>query len=205
MSESNSRRCNTCRQEKPLTEFYDYQTRCKSCMYTVNKERRKSNSPKEKLNSIFGSEALVIQELRSRKIPAYPGKAVSFALVDVVAWGCVGIEVKSSQFHVDSYQWGFSSKQLTALQSDVIALVTLDDTPEFYLFPANHPVFFINGKRKHAVSYQPEPYIRRHHDRYVMTDADMREARDRWSLVETAKEAFCEQLVQGVAFPKWIR
>lgn len=205
MSVKDYRHCNFCKQDKPMSEFYDRQTRCKACMAIVNKQRGKQRTVTALLNSVFGSEGQVIQELRARGIPAYPGKSVSYANVDVVAWGSVGLEVKSSKDYGGYYQWGFTKQQNGRLQADLIVLVMNTPTVEFFVFPANHPVFFINGKRKTAVSYQPDTRSPKHHDRYVMSAHDMAEAKDRWSLIEEAKQAFSEQLMQGVPFPKWIR
>lgn len=204
MTESKYRLCNTCKQEKPLTEFYERQTRCKPCMYLVNKERGRQKSPRAKLDTIFGSEGMVINELRKRGIPAYPGKSVSYAHVDVVAWGCVGIEVKSSRYD-GGYQWGFSSRQRAELQSDVIVLVTLDDEPQFYVFPSNHPVFYRDGRRKSGVTYLPYEHAQKRKDIRPMLIEDMEQARGRWELVQTCRNEFSHALMNGVTLPNWLR
>lgn len=205
MTTADYRWCKFCGQDKPLTEFYALQSRCKACMAIANKARGKVRSPESLLNTLVGSEGAVIRELREHGIPAYPGKSVGYALVDVVVWGCVGLEVKSSKDYGGFWQWGFTKQQRGRLQADLIVLVTNEPDVEFFVFPANHPVFFINGKRKTAVCYQPNTRSPKHHDRYVMSEQDMNEAHNRWELIEEAKQAFSEQLMQGVPFPKWLR
>jgi len=129
---------------------------------------------------------------------------MSHAHVDVIAWGCVGIEVKRAVFRMPAgYTWTFSPQQKQALQADVIALIADED---IYLFPANHPVFYRDGQRKDAVCYLPEKMRKyRVSLRTGLTDSEMSKALNAWHLIEVYRVAFGARLRQGQALPNWLR
>src|SRR5262245_36882243 len=96
--------CNKCGEEKPLEEFYTrrntgdgYMNWCKECHKSVTYAN--TRHPKDKAVEMGATD--VIRKLQNLGIYAAPGKASVYQHVDVVAWGCVRIEVKSSHLRAN--------------------------------------------------------------------------------------------------------
>lgn len=192
-----------------MAEFYRrkskgalYHSWCKNCMKALSKGV--SDASQTYLVPAYASETMLIEALRKQEIAAYPGKSMSYAHVDVIAWGCVGIEVKRSVLKMPAgYTWSFSPQQKQTLQADIIALIADQD---IYLFPANHPAFYRDGQRKDAVCYLPEKMRKyRASTRTTLTDNEMAKALNAWHLIEVYRVTFGTQLRQGQAFPSWLR
>lgn len=212
-----AKRCRKCGAEKPFDDFYKRPhiaysktgghlvSECKICMKT-----RSADTQKERLSPLTpraAHEIIAIEALHKQGIPAIPGKAVSFADVDVLALGCVRIEVKYSAAN-EGGVFRFSSHPLQQKRgwlADVVLLIC-EYAGEFslHLFDAFHPVFYIKqGGRdwrvKSAVEYVSGRRVATRHgsNRAVLLETDMLEARDNWQLVHSAFERITESLRAG--------
>lgn len=139
-------------------------------------------------------EQLVIDRLNHHGIPAIAGGAIK-AYCDVMAWGCVMIEVKSSgRKPKGHYQFGFTpNQQERGLLAHLVVLV-LGDLETCHILPANHIAFYdydaeyfkqreLVLKLKTAVVYNPMRKSRTGlHS--TLTPEIMQEHLDNWSLIE---------------------
>ncbi len=207
--------CSICGQDKPLTEFYQRSGTltpmnwCKVC----HQERTHINSRQKesKHKSMAGrvGEQLAISHLLGLGIYAAPGKSSEFNYVDVVAWGCVRIEVKTSRYTSTGYAWAFTpEQQRRGIQADLVLLVCTDtvddiDVHTFHLFPVNYPKFrWLNGlhrgQLKTVVMYNPnaDDSNRRIH-KNSLSPEDMTEHKDGWYLIEQFRQQFSDDLRNG--------
>lgn len=149
--------CKTCQKEKPVSEYYLNKSNrkpmavCKLCH--KNRTARPSG---EKWQPKNVRETYVITWLRNKGIYASPGKVSEYTWVDVVAWGCIRVEVKYGEFNGRTYLFRFTQSQVEeGVRADVIALVVGE---EVYIFRADHPYFYDNDNRlRPAVVYTPFP------------------------------------------------
>ena len=122
-------------------------------------------------------EEEVILKLRSLGIYATFGVYGEWKYVDVVAFGCVRIEVKTStvgHFHLSQdhgNEEGWDS-------SDIVILVCRgEESDTFHIMRQNHPVFYRDdGSLKYAITYSGEKS-------QVLTKEIMDEAQDNWKLI----------------------
>jgi hypothetical protein len=145
------------------------------------------------------SENIAIEYLRSKGIYATPGKASKFSWVDIAAWGAVGIEVKHSKYDELSRKFTFVTTPRQKSQGFAAHLVMLiceyPDRMTYHLFPADHPVFYIEGRLKTGLVFSLKQSAGSKHssNRVVMTQALMDEYEDRvnliWALVADTSEA----------------
>jgi hypothetical protein len=166
--------CKACGKSLPVTAFYkrssvrldSYTSECKSCMIARSRNipshlrHLPADVPRAK------SEILALDYLRSACIPALPGKAFKLAHVDVVAWGCVWIEVKYSSLRADPrprFQFAATPLQIKRgyLAHVMMLICDYGDKQTYHLFPSDHEVFYreyADGARKvkSAVSYIPD-------------------------------------------------
>jgi len=199
--------CTRCEKEKPLTEFYrrsgvntietyaDVISECIDCM----KERAKTQTRLPKTTPRVTSEIFAIEYLQSKGIPAVPGKAVSAADVDVVAFGCVWIDVKydKEHWHRNDMVFFFSNtnKQIRdGYKGHIVMLICDHDdgTRTHHFFRPNHPVFYFkDGRRKTAFNHVKGRTKARKHwqNRTVMTQQMMDAAQDDVAMVwDTLKD-----------------
>ena len=149
----------------PVAEFYRhtnnkyYNSYCKECC----KENSRTQKRPPKKQSGEQTEQTAIKKLRSLGIYAVSGKASEFTHVDVVAWGCVRIEVKAADKKDDgTWNFAFSSQRNKGIKADFVLLMQRDkDQIAYHLFPVGHPIFFKNGKVKAAVQYIPFAHHRK--------------------------------------------
>lgn len=185
--------CNTCLREYPATTEHFYKrgkylhNECKSCF----REKRKGYRPKPE--AVHEGEILAIKRLMADGIFATSGKSSQWGkFIDVVAWGCIKIEVKHATIdNRGRWQWTFASTiNETTQPPDFILLIGQykDGNLDYHLFPANHPVFFKNGKRKTGIMYQVESTQRNKRQHYVtLTPQIMRDYQDAFHQIETAR------------------
>lgn len=194
------KKCAACKIEKSLSEFYPrgktkyYCSECKECM----KARSKRQAPRNRQVSTVESEGDVIKKLLENGVPALPGKALRHQWADVVAWGCILIEVKSSNLINGQFSFGFTSAQRRErLRGEFIALVAnWGDHSDYYIFPANLPMFYNkDGTLKTAVGWTPNRKIAGR--KSPMTDKERESYRDAWHLIETRRLEIVQQLRQG--------
>lgn len=180
--------CRVCKELKPHSEFYergkddprrDFSI-CKHC----KREQSKRQQVIDKKISTVPSENLVIARLSAEGIPVLPGKAFSHQRADIVAYGCILIEVKSSRLHDGKFQFHFSNVQRKhGIRGEIVVLVCRHDNADtFHIFPANSPMFYNpNGRLKHGLTYTPN---RSNAGRpVIVTDHMMKQAEDNWNLV----------------------
>lgn len=216
-----SKPCTRCKQEKPLTEFYirnpnnrngqrpalpsDYISECKTCMRERGRHQQRITPSKSRVES----ENLAIEYLRSKGIYATPGKASKLTWVDVAAWGAIGIEVKHAKYDELSRRFTFVTTPRQQSQGFRAHLVMLmceyPDRITYHLFPADHPVFYINGRMKTGLVFSVKQSAGSKHsgNRVVMTQALMDEYENRinliWALVADTSEALSAGEYHSVA------
>ena len=193
--------CCACKTDKPLNEFYvrsgilnptepgHYVSECKVCMRLRNKTTG-AVSPYEPRAL---TEQLAIEWLLDVGIYAAPGKAVRLAHVDVVAWGCVWIEVKYARYvsHRGVMKFKFDTtpkQQQRGFLADIVMLICdYGDELTYHLFEANHPVFYMQGRIKSGFTFTPGAMEAKKHgdNRVVMTQPLMDQAQDRWDMIGT--------------------
>lgn len=208
------KKCGACNQVKSLEAFYwrsgfnknnpptqpgHYQVECKDCML----ERSRNQVRVSKLTSLVPSETLAIQKLNSVGIPALPGKAVSAADVDVVAYGCVWIEIKYGK-HVGNHGeqvFKFSAtpkQQERGFLADLVMLICeySPDKITYHLFDAKHPVFYMHDRLKVGWQFTVGAMEAKKHgnNRVVMTQPLMDAAQDAFWLIEQRLSEIKEQL-----------
>lgn len=197
--------CIACKQTLPLSDFYKSDdsidgasSNCKAC--TIKKGRARGKKFDRSKPTVPG-EVIAIDYLRSRGVYAAPGKSSEWKRVDVVAWGCVRLEVKyaSSKNRRNNFVFHFSAKQVQPdWKADVILFIC--DTASgqrFFFFDANDPILFCNGKRRKNICYVMEATSRKHRaGRQSLTDEIMAEHEDRYDLIETARNRIIGELLQ---------
>lgn len=195
-----SKPCANCKVDKSLSDFYvrsgidnpsepgHYVSECKVCMKARSKDGRSFHPYQPRT----ASEKVAIDWLLVHQVSALPGKAISASNVDVVAWGCVWIEIKlarlASECGVMKYKFDTTPKQQErGFLADVVMLIC-DNHGQmtFHLFEANDPVFYIHDRVKTGFTFTPGAEKARKHsnNRVVMTQPMMDEAEDRYELIE---------------------
>lgn len=187
--------CIDCHQHKPTEEFYlrpdgrNYTSVCKSCMKIRSAENGKAH--RSKFISSVSSENALLNALHQQGIPAWPGKAMSHAFADIVAWGVVRIEVKTAvPDERGRYIWHFTPSQVkSGIRGDIIALA-LDDH-RYSLLPHDSVAFLRDGERKSAITYPNSRIGMR------MVNEAIEQGIGNWGLIQTVRDVLCIQLQQG--------
>lgn len=206
--------CNACHIEKPFSEFYQrsgfskdnpptlsghYQVECKDCM----RERSRNHIRVAKIVSLVPSEIMAMNRLHSVGIPALPGKAVSAADVDVVAYGCVWIEIKYGKLAWnhggECFKFSATPKQRErGFLADLVLLICEypNNDATYHLFDAKHPVFYMKGRLKVGWQFTPGAMEAKKHgnNRVVMTQPLMDAAQDAYWLIEQRLMEIKEEL-----------
>lgn len=205
-----SKICTRCKIEKPLTEFYkrknidSYNSECKSCMSERSKNQGATNN-KDYLVPRAATETLAINYLHSKGIPALPGKALRHSHVDVIAFGCVEIEVKYSKlkWRRGVSQFAFNAtyaQQVGGFRAQLVMLVCdYEDHKTFHLFKATDPVFFIHGRVKIGMTFTPGNYepLKHGNNRVVMVQGMMNQAQDNLRLIYEQLKIISQNLKQS--------
>lgn len=188
--------CKSCHKEKPVSEFYINSSnrkpsaRCKQCLSEYQKAKPKP-APKWKNTNRY--ETMVIAELRKKGIYAASGKSSEYNYVDVVAWGCIRIEVKLGEPQSlkgnKSYNFRFSRAQVeSGMRADIVVLVVNE---MFYVFPANHPMFYkSNGQLKTTVSYT-------FNSGRDNKDLLMQQHKNNWQLIEDIRQSISQAFMDN--------
>lgn len=202
-----SKVCTGCKKPLLLTEFYkrpgqtdptkpgQFTSECKACM----KARSKNPRTIDNQTPYAISEQWGIDYLHSKGIPSLPGKSLSYAWVDVIAFGCVRVEVKYSNLTEDgAFKFNLTPGQKKrGLLGDVVMLVCDYGTrTTFHLFPPAFPAFYINGKLKTGFHFTPGAMTARKFaaSRVVMTQPMMDSAQDNVQLIHNQLNTYCEYL-----------
>lgn len=137
----------------------------------------------------------VIEKLRNMGIHATFGRYSPWKWVDIVAWGCVRIEVKTAQFNDGKFQFRLTQEGSTHEgwnASDLVLLICRygDENNTFHLFRRSHPVFYRpDGTVKTGVVYRPggnpiKPYG------HALSDLLMARYQDRWEMIEHVRRTW---------------
>lgn len=191
----NAKICRNCHERKPEDDFYIYSSSqkrmpiCKKC-HLIKCNQRK---PRPKHISGNDSEFRAIQHMRKLGIYAAPGKSSEHHFLDVIAWGCVRVEVKpvTRMFdRQDVWRISFSRNQCEkGLVADVIVvMIPAQSDYHYYVLPANHAFFRdTNGK------LIPEMLI----NRRVLPGSVLHQHRDNWQLIEKIRQEIIDDLKAG--------
>ncbi len=213
-----TRICSACQQEKSFNEFYPRNpyvdsdnpptlpghvtSECKPCMRA--RSRIRAARP-DTLGPGRASEELVIKALARQGIPALAGKVfkLAFPNVDVVAWGCVMIEVKWARLETHSGVEKFKfvatpTQKRKGFSAHLVMLVCYwsEYKQTYHVFPVEHPVFYINGHTKTGFTFTPGAQEAKKHgnNRVVMTQPLMDQHQGWWELVEDKRLELSEAL-----------
>jgi hypothetical protein len=194
--------CRLCNGSFPATSEHFYQHseskdglhgHCKAC--AKKRARTYDNKPKGRPNEI-----LLVNHLLKHNVFADVGaKFKIYKLADVVAWGCVTIEMKYSWSEIEKHKFQFTPRQLklNGAGVDVICLTTDGmGEMEYHFFDAKDPFFYAGGKLKHSVSYQP--YAKwRVEGKEVLTPDMMDKARNDTSVIECYRLLAVQRLISA--------
>ncbi len=216
-----TRVCSACQQEKSFSEFYlrseqihsgnpptlpgHVTSECKVCMNARSKAKRMDS--RKSLGPHRATEELVIKALARQGIPALAGKVFisAYPNVDVVAWGCVMIEVKWAKLDVyrgvEKFKFNATPTQKRKGFSAHLIILVCEYVPDeytYHVFPVEHPVFYKDGHTKTGWTFTPGAYEAKKHgnNRMVMTQPLMDEFQDRWGLVQAKRLLIGEALYQ---------
>lgn len=143
--------CKSCGDDKPAAAFYrrsggiGYMSYCRACM-TARNRRTPQHNP---------TETDVLERLWQAGIATDHGRYTRFASCDLVALGCVRIEVKRATRRETgrSISWlaGCTPQQVRrGLIADVVIIVC--DTVD-YVFPVDTPALYRDGRLKTAIGF----------------------------------------------------
>lgn len=196
-----SKVCARCKNELPLSDFYFRNGKphsyCKGCITLTAANHRPiaKHIPKEQ------SEITAIDYLKAHGIPSLPGKALNYSWVDIVAFGCVRIELKSSRLMPAKHPyfiWTISRTQIErGVLADLIMLMCrYEDKTTFHLFKPDCPAFYDNGIRKTGFTYRlgATAPMKMRKGRPIMTQSMMDEGLDRLSLIYDELHQYINQI-----------
>lgn len=173
------------------SEAGHYVSECKACMRQRSRTLAARRLPSTEPRAL--SEKLAIGYLNAHGIPALPGKAFLASDVDIVAWGCVRVEVKYSGLPLNErhFTFGLTRRQVQrGLLADVVMLVCdYEDRQTFHLFPPDEPAFyFLDGRRKGGFIFTPGQMEQKKHmqNHVTLTQPMMDTAQDRIGLITAA-------------------
>lgn len=155
MNNDTTKLCPQCSIEKPISEFPLTHRKkpariCKACGY----ERQKGYTVKKKHQASRPSEDSTIAEMKRHGIFATSGKASDYHYVDVVAWGCVRVEVKLATKDGNGYTVSFSDDQVKdGIRGDVVVMIIPSEFGDaYYVLPVDFPLFYREGKLQYRMS-----------------------------------------------------
>ena len=129
--------------------------------------------------------------------------------LDLIAWGCVKIEVKYAKFTDTEMNKGFhfaiSKKQASdGLVADLVMFICdYGDSETYHIFPVQRPVIQRTIRsRNRAILYVPSHMKRHQHvnsGKAMLTKSMMDYYQDAWHLIELVRENYARQL-QGLEF-----
>jgi hypothetical protein len=118
---------------------------CKDCRRADNIKRNATG------HSEPISTKLVRDALAERGIPVTIGRYVGMPWVDIAAYGYIPIEAKSAKARGDGrhnvYTFGFTHSQVKSEKRGFVVLIAVGETVRYFVVPAEHEVFDINGEK----------------------------------------------------------
>lgn len=207
----NHKVCPDCKQMLSVDQFHKHgkylQPRCKACTKKRVASRKAAGLIiTDPQHSLIASEQDVIAQLNKRGIPAQPAKALAHSFGDIIAWGCVPIEVKSASYIDGEFSWGFSPRQRKGgIRGMFVVLVCYKDgeEPRYHIFDAKHPWFYNNGKLKAGIGYKP---VRANGGRKRgISDQEFENSRDAWHLIEARFNHVVLRLRSGAPMTEFLQ
>lgn len=213
-NQSNGKVCRDCGDWHPFTEYYvrsgvkkptrpgHYLSNCIPCM----KARSKKTGYVPPTEPYAQTERIAINYLHANGIPCLPGKAVAATDVDVVAFGCVWIEVKYAreQRSYKGTEFRFTTtgkQQQRGMLAHVVMLVCeyMDGHTTYHLLDAQDGVFYKDGLVKTALTVRvgSTTAMKDWSDRMVLTHAALNEAQDDIGLIDAKLAEIREALKHG--------
>jgi hypothetical protein len=181
MLHSTTKTCRTCGKKKFVSEFYQHtngkpHSDCLVCYQT----RRSSYRPKPRDQASHSHEQLAIDRAKLFGIYAAPGKCSEWRWVDVIAWGCVKIEVKYSAAS-QHFQFNIGEK---FTKSDIAVLIfDYGHKKTYHVFLTTNEIFYTKNGIKKSFACYPD-YTGRYHNPHIVPE--LINAEDNWNLVNVA-------------------
>lgn len=142
-------------------------------------------------------EQALVATLVKNGIFATRGRVTQFKRADVVAWGCVPIELKTSTVHKrGEFRFGFTVDQINGgLQADVIVLAFVkEDAIDYHVFFANDPLFFQeSGRRKSTLVTTPNNL----YNNQSALELRLADSKDAWDIIEDIRQNIINDLISG--------
>jgi len=193
--------CVICGQPKTPEELvsrpnYDgtryYWNRCKACYDPIRRANERISTTKEQmLSSGHPEEFTLIELLGQRGIFVTNGRSSTFSNVDLVAWGCVPIELKTAMpTKQGTYIFKFSPKQCQLGLPDGLVALRFGNIDAYHVFRSDNPMFYENGKLRHSISFAGDPP-----SRWGISSFEMNEARNAWHLIEQKRLETIDKLI----------
>jgi hypothetical protein len=189
--------CKACNVEKDMhSEFYKRDATCKKCRKAQQAARLENRKTYVAPNNPH--ENAFIEACKAQGIHAQPTADFrNYKYSDVIAWGCVRIEVKYPQIYGDNdtHKWVFSQKQARErIPVDLIVLISeFNGVTSYHIFDPLHPTFFSkNKRRRYALTYTHESGMNREERNALygvtsLSETIMRTHQDNWYMIETVR------------------
>lgn len=149
-------------------------------------------------------EQMALDQLRKQGIVAFGGKHIHIEEtnhVDIVAWGCVYIEVKHAKLIKGSFVFRSTQNQIKdGFKAHIVILICeYEDHVTYHYFRADHEAFRINGKIKSSFVFTPGQLeqVKHKETRVKLVQPIMDEHENRWDLVWKMLLKHSEQLKRG--------
>jgi hypothetical protein len=190
--------CPKCDKVKPLSEFYPSKQN-KDGRLTYCKTHHKEICAIYKVRGSVPhfNEAEVKRLLNNQGIYTIFGKNDNQSKwVDLVSWGCVHIEVKSSKYRRNGYSWA-TGNTIDKIRGHVVVLCGVNS--DYYVFPSSHPIFYDNeGLLKDRIIYRYDRDLKtaRNRSGKALSDEDMLPYLNRWELIEDIRRKISEDLMK---------
>ena len=194
-----SRVCRICKNEKPISEFYEHMGTwdyyCKTCKI----ERQKGNG-KNRFDPTEPSSNYAMEILHQQGIIVAAGKQSNHRYLDLIAWGCVKIEVKYAKESDHEFQFMITKKQsANGLTADLVFFICEYENGDitYHLLPVNHPVITRSIKEhRRAIIYTPyhKKHIKINSGKTMLTKSIMNYYQDAWGLIEMVRQNYIKQL-----------
>ena len=134
-------------------------------------------------------ETEAIEVLRSAGIYASTGIASEWTWVDVVAWGCVRIEVKTSNFKNGRFNFSLCPRIHANWDKNDLLMLACNWWAEttYHIFPMNYDLFYrADGSLIDHLCYIPDPKFRR--KTLAITTEIMDQHQNNWGLIEKQRQ-----------------
>lgn len=201
MTDIISKVCVLCGNEKPIELFVTvqkhdgteyYWDRCRGCYDPIRKSREAIRNTKEAMAlGGFPEERELINLLNQRGIFVTNGRGSSFTHVDIVAWGCVPIELKTATINANGiYTFKFTPKQCKLGIDDGLIALRFGGENAYYVFRSDHPMFYENGNLRRSISFRGCPPTRS-----GVSQFEINESRNAWHLIETKRLEVIDHLI----------